>query len=56
MTKRPRNPYERERKFAPVDLTSVEASGTFSGYASIFGKADLGGHLVEPGAFPTRLP
>jgi len=55
MTTRPRNPYERERKFAPVDLTSVEASGTFSGYASIFGKADLGGDLVEPGAFAESL-
>lgn len=55
MTRRPRNPYERERKFAPVDLTAVEASGTFSGYASIFGKADLGGDLVEPGAFARSL-
>ncbi|MCT8971220.1 HK97 family phage prohead protease [Microbaculum marinisediminis] len=49
------DPIGRERKFAPVDLKSVAADGTFSGYASIFGKADLGGDLVEPGAFSRSL-
>ena len=50
------DPFERERKFAPLDLKAVvEADGVFSGYASIFGKADLGGDLVEPGAFARSL-
>ncbi|SDB31511.1 HK97 family phage prohead protease [Bauldia litoralis] len=43
-----------ERKFAPADL-AVEADGTFSGYASLFGKADLGRDVVLPGAFRASL-
>lgn len=46
---------EREVKFAPVDLKSVEADGTFSGYASLFGTVDLGQDLVMPGAFRESL-
>jgi hypothetical protein len=46
---------EREVKFAPVDLKQVEADGTFSGYASIFGEVDLGNDLVMPGAFRESL-
>lgn len=46
---------EREVKFAPVDLKSVEADGTFSGYASLFGMVDLGQDLVMPGAFRESL-
>ncbi len=46
---------EREMKFAPVDLKSVEADGTFSGYASLFGAIDLGDDLVMPGAFRESL-
>jgi HK97 family phage prohead protease len=46
---------EREVKFAPVDLKSVEADGTFSGYASLFGTVDLGNDLVMPGAFRDSL-
>jgi len=42
---------EREVKFAPVNLQTVEADGTFSGYASVFGQVDLGQDLVMPGAF-----
>jgi len=45
----------REVKFAPVDLKSVEADGTFSGYASLFGTVDLGQDLVMPGAFRESL-
>ena len=45
----------REVKFAPVDLKSVEADGTFSGYASLFGQVDLGQDLVMPGAFRESL-
>jgi HK97 family phage prohead protease len=45
----------REMKFAPVDLKSVEADGTFSGYASLFGEVDLGNDLVMQGAFRESL-
>ena len=43
-----------ETKFARSDL-AVEADGTFSGYASLFGKADLGRDMVLPGAFRASL-
>ena len=46
---------EREVKFAPCDLKSVEADGTFTGYASLFGEVDLGQDLVMPGAFRDSL-
>ncbi len=46
---------DREVKFAPADLTSVEADGTFTGYASLFGIEDLGRDVVEPGAFAASL-
>lgn len=46
---------EREVKFAPVDLKSVAADGTFSGYASLFGTVDLGQDLVMPGVFRESL-
>jgi HK97 family phage prohead protease len=45
----------REVKFAPCDLKSVQADGTFSGYASLFGAVDLGQDLVMPGAFAESL-
>jgi hypothetical protein len=45
----------REMKFAPCDLKSVEADGTFTGYASLFGEVDLGQDLVMPGAFRESL-
>lgn len=41
----------QETKSVACDLKSVEADGTFSGYASRFGVADLGRDLVLPGAF-----
>jgi HK97 family phage prohead protease len=44
-----------ETKFARADLSAVEADGTFSGYASLFGKADLGRDMVLPGAFAASL-
>jgi len=46
---------EREVKFARADLTRVEADGAFSGYASLFGKVDLGRDIVMPGAFAESL-
>jgi Escherichia/Staphylococcus phage prohead protease len=42
-------------KFAPCDLKSVEADGTFTGYASLFNEVDLGQDLVMPGAFRDSL-
>jgi HK97 family phage prohead protease len=44
-----------EVKFARADLSAVEADGTFAGYASLFGKADLARDMVMPGAFRTSL-
>jgi HK97 family phage prohead protease len=44
-----------ETKFARTALSSVEADGTFAGYASLFGKADLGRDIVMPGAFRASL-
>jgi HK97 family phage prohead protease len=44
-----------ETKFARATLSAVEADGTFAGYASLFGKADLGRDMVMPGAFRASL-
>ncbi len=44
-----------ETKFARAALSAVEADGTFSGYASLFGKADLGRDVVLRGAFRGSL-
>ncbi len=44
-----------ERKFARVELAEVGEDGTFHGYASLFGKVDLGRDLVERGAFAKSL-
>ena len=43
-----------ERKFGLV-LDEVEADGVFSGYASLFGRVDLGKDVVEKGAFAASL-
>lgn len=48
-------PPAREVKFAPVDFKQVEPDGTFQGYASLFGKEDLGRDIVLPGAFRDSL-
>jgi HK97 family phage prohead protease len=53
--KRTRQTAPDERKFARVELADVEADGSFEGYASLFGKVDLGRDLVEPGAFRASL-
>lgn len=44
-----------ERKFVDLVLDEVEADGSFSGYASLFGRVDLGKDLVERGAFANSL-
>ena len=46
---------EREVNFAPVNLQTVEADGTFSVCASVFGQVDLGQDLVMRGAFRESL-
>lgn len=35
----------------PTEFKEVGESGTFSGYAAIFGNVDLGGDVIERGAF-----
>jgi HK97 family phage prohead protease len=44
-----------ERKFVDAALGGIEADGTFAGYASLFGQADLGRDVVERGAFAASL-
>jgi HK97 family phage prohead protease len=44
-----------ERKFARATLSAVDADGTFTGYASLFSRADLGRDMVMPGAFRASL-
>ena len=44
-----------ETKRAPLLLSTVDATGVFEGYASLFGVADLGRDVVMPGAFRDTL-
>lgn len=44
-----------ETKFAAADLSGIDGEGSFSGYASLFGTADLSGDVVMPGAFRASL-
>lgn len=44
-----------ERKFVDAAIADVSADGTFEGYASLFGKVDLGRDIVERGAFAASL-
>lgn len=46
---------QRETKFARTKLSGIRADGTFSGYASLFGKPDLGNDIVMAGAFAASL-
>ena len=45
----------RKRLFAGLALKSISQSGSFSGYASLFGEVDLGKDCVERGAFLKSL-
>lgn len=45
----------RKRLFAGLTLKSISQSGSFSGYASLFGEVDLGKDCVERGAFLKSL-
>lgn len=44
-----------ERKFVSLAIDGVDSAGSFSGYASLFGKVDLGRDVVERGAFARSL-
>src|SRR5262245_40534242 len=44
-----------ERKFVDLVIGDLEPGGTFSGYASLFGRVDLGRDLIEQGAFARSL-
>jgi HK97 family phage prohead protease len=44
-----------EAAFAPLDFKSVGADGHFEGYASLFGREDLGRDVVVAGAFRETL-
>jgi len=46
---------QRETKRLPLDIKAVGADGVFEGYASLFGKEDLGRDIVLPGAFKDSL-
>lgn len=44
-----------EAKFMPLDLKSISEDGVFEGYASLFGREDLGRDVVVRGAFAESL-
>ncbi|MGX1099968.1 HK97 family phage prohead protease [Amorphus sp. MBR-141] len=44
-----------EVKFSPAPQPTVSVDGSFSGYATLFGRADLSGDVVAPGAFAAGL-
>lgn len=48
-------PAPDERKFSMLDIEQVEGDGTFCGYASLFGRIDLGQDVVERGAFAESI-
>ncbi len=48
-------PLPFETKRARLDLTSVEPTGTFEGYASLFHIEDLAHDVIQPGAFRDTL-
>ena len=48
-------PMPNETKRARFDLTSVDAEGTFEGYASLFNVEDLSHDIIAPGAFAGSL-
>ena len=44
-----------ERKFLDVKAEDITDEGEFMGYASIYGNEDLGGDIIEKGAFDNTL-
>ncbi len=56
----PKNPKTKNNTdpaccFAPLDLKMAARDGSFEGYASLFGKADMGRDVVMAGAFSQSL-
>ncbi len=51
----PQRALPHEAKFTALDMKSVADDGTFEGYASLFGRQDLGRDIVMPGAFRETL-
>jgi uncharacterized protein len=44
-----------QNKSFKLEIKSLTAEGVFTGMASVFGNVDLGGDIVEPGAFSRTL-
>lgn len=49
------SPFGLEFKYAPLNRSPDDAEASVAGYASIFGVADQGADVVEPGAFARSL-
>lgn len=48
-------PHPTEAHFTPLDLKSIADDGAFEGYASLFGREDLGRDVIQRGAFAQSL-
>lgn len=44
-----------QTKSVPLELKTLDVSGEFSGYGSVYNVTDQGGDIVEPGAFEKSL-
>jgi HK97 family phage prohead protease len=44
-----------EQRGFKFDVKSIDEQGVFEGYAAVFGNEDLGGDIIEPGAFKKTL-
>lgn len=44
-----------ERKTLKLEIKGLEEPGTFTGYVAVTGNKDLGGDIIEPGAFSKTL-
>lgn len=44
-----------EQKGFKFDIKSIDEQGIFEGYAAVFNNEDLGGDIIEPGAFKKTL-
>ncbi len=46
---------ELERKSLPLEVKAIDESGTFEGYAAVFGNVDAWNDIILPGAFKASL-
>jgi uncharacterized protein len=44
-----------ERRYFNLKIKSIDDAGTFVGMGAVYGNVDLGGDLIEPGAFSRTL-